>query len=185
MTEDDLNNLLSLAQSGDREAFGVIYDQYSGKIYKFIFFRVNHKEVAEDILSDTFVKAWNKISQIQSPQALSSWLYQVAKNNIIDYYRIKKETVSLQEVESILEDPQNIVEAANLSLEQTQLLELIRDLPPDQASVIQYKFFEELENAEIAQIMNKTEGAVRVIQHRAVANLKKLLNQKLKHKKRP
>ncbi|MBI2356231.1 MAG: hypothetical protein HYV13_03455 [Candidatus Doudnabacteria bacterium] len=88
MTDEELNKLLSEAQSGDHEAFGLIYDEYSGRIYKFIFFRVGHKEVAEDILSETFVKAWNKISQINSYKALSSWFYQVAKNNIVDYYRL-------------------------------------------------------------------------------------------------
>lgn len=180
MTDDELNNLLTLAQSGDREAFGVIYDEYSGKIYKFIFFRVSHKEVAEDILSDTFVKAWSKIGQINSYKALVGWLYQVAKNNIIDYYRLKKETVSLEDVESLLEDPQNVVEAANLSLEQKKLLDMLILLPLEQSAVIRYKFLEELDNVEIAHIMNKTEGAIRVIQHRAVANLKKLFNEKSK-----
>lgn len=180
MTDEELNNLLTQAQSGNREAFGLIYDEYSGKIYKFIFFRVGHKEVAEDILSDTFVKAWNKIDQVNSYKALSSWLYQVAKNNVIDYYRIKREIVALEEVESILEDPKNLIEEANLNLEQKKLFDLVLQLPKDQSAVIRYKFFEELETAEIAQIMNKTEGAVRVIQHRAVGNLKKLFNQKVK-----
>lgn len=176
MTDDELNNLLNKAQSGDREAFGLIYDEYSQKIYKFIFFRTSHKEVAEDILSETFVKAWQKISQINSSKALSAWLYQVAKNNIIDYYRLKKEFVALEEVEDVLEDAQNLVEALNLSLEQTKLLDLLSQLPKEQAAVIKYKYLEELENIEIAHIMNKTEGAIRVLQHRAIQHLKELLN---------
>ncbi len=175
MTDQELENLLQKAQSGDREAFGFIFDEFSSKIYKFVYFRVGHKEVSEDILADTFVKAWIKISQVNSPKALSSWLYQVAKNNIIDYYRVKKETVALEDVASILEDPYNAIEQVNLNIEQQKIIELLRSLPHEQALVIQYRFFEDLDNAEIAELMGKSEGAIRVIQHRAISNLKQML----------
>ena len=178
MTDQELENLLRRAQNGDREAFGFIFDEFSQKIYRFVFLRVNHKEITEDILSDTFVKAWLKIKQINSHKTLSSWLYQVAKNNVIDYYRIKKETVALEDVESILEDPTDAIEKVNLALEQEQIVNLLKDLPPDQAEVIRYRFFEDLENAEIAHLMNKSEGAIRVIQHRAIINLKRLNENK-------
>ena len=82
MTEEQLKNTLRLAQNGNSEAFALIYDYFAPKIYKFIYFRTGHKEVAEDILSDTFIKGWQKINQINSPEALSAWLYQIAKNNI-------------------------------------------------------------------------------------------------------
>src|SRR5688572_29983186 len=99
MTEEELNIAFDKARSSDPEAFAQIYDFYAEPIYRFIFFRTGHKEIAEDILSDTFVKAWLKINQVNSAKALSSWLYQIAKNNIIDYYRVRKTQVSLDEVE--------------------------------------------------------------------------------------
>lgn len=179
MTDQELENLLKKAQKGDREAFGFIFDEFSSKIYKFVFYKTGHKEVSEDILADTFVKAWVKISQINSSKALSGWLYQVAKNNIIDYYRVKKETVALEEVENILEDPYNAIDRVNLSMEQEKVIELLKDLPREQAQVLQYRFIDDLDNSEIAELMNKNEGAIRVIQHRAILNLKQLLDKKL------
>lgn len=178
MTDEELKNWLQKAQSGDQDAFGRIYDHFADKIYRFIYFRVGHKEVAEDVLSDTFVKSWQKINQINSPAALSGWLYQIAKNNIIDYYRLKKELVALSEVEEFLEDEASAVDSVNLSLQQNKILKVLTQLPLDQQEVIKYRFFEDLTNEEIAYVMGKTEGAVRVLQHRAITKLKELLKNK-------
>ncbi len=181
MNDTELQNLLKKAQKGDREAFGYIYDHFREKIYKFIFFRVGHKELAEDILADTFVKAWQKISGVTSPKALSGWIYQVAKNNIIDYYRIKGTTVvSIEEIAEILPDSgTSPVDLTNLSLEHGTLLELMTLLSSEQRAVLQYKFFEDLTNEEIASVMNKSEGSIRVLQHRAIERLRQLLRRKI------
>lgn len=178
MTEEELKRGLQLAQNGNSEAFAKIYDHFSNKIYRFIYFRVGHKEVAEDILSDTFVKGWQKINQINTPKALSAWLYQIAKNNIIDYYRIKKEVVALEEVEDFLETEVNPIDFINLGLQQKKVLQMLEELPLEQQQVIKYKFFEDLANEEIAYVMGKTEGAIRVLQHRAILKLKELSNKK-------
>lgn len=178
MTEDELKICLQKAQTGDQEAFGRIYDHFADKIYRFIYFRVGHKEVAEDVLSDTFVKSWQKINQINTPAALSGWLYQIAKNNIIDYYRLKKELVALSEVEEFLEDEANPVDTVSISIQQNRVLNILTELPPDQQQVIKYRFFEDLSNEEIAYVMSKTEGAIRVLQHRAIIKLKEILNEK-------
>jgi RNA polymerase sigma-70 factor, ECF subfamily len=180
MNDQELKQAFERAQKLDREAFGRIYDHFSDKLYKFIYFRVGHKELAEDILADTFVKAWTKIGSVETPKAFTGWLYQIAKNNIIDYYRVKKSTVDLEEVVDYLEDAASPIDDANLMVEHRVVVELIDLLPPDQQQVIRYKFFEELENIEIAQIMGKSEGSIRVIQHRAVAKLKELVNQRKK-----
>ncbi len=178
MTEEQLQDILKQAQNGDEAAFGLIYDHFAGKIFKFIYFRVGHKEVAEDVLSDTFIKGWQKINQVNTPAALSGWLYQIAKNNIIDYYRLKKETVNIDDLENILEDEVDPVDSTNLSIEQKKLLDLLHLLPDDQQQVIKYKFFEDLSNEEIAYVMGKTEGTIRVLQHRAITKLKDLLKHK-------
>lgn len=178
MTEEQLKLILRRAQDGETEAFGLIYDHFSEKIYRFIYFRVGHKEIAEDVLSDTFVKAWQKINQINSPEALSGWLYQIARNNIIDYYRLKKETVALEEVSNTLEDLINTVDTVSASLQQKKILDKLNELTDEQQQVIRYRFFEDLSNEEIAYVMGKSEGAIRVIQHRAIMRLKELLNNK-------
>ncbi|MBI2607456.1 MAG: sigma-70 family RNA polymerase sigma factor [Candidatus Doudnabacteria bacterium] len=177
MTDEELKKALESAQSGNTSAFGIIYDNYSEKMFRFIFFRVGHKEVAEDILADTFVKAWQKINQVQSHSAIPSWLYQIAKNNIIDFYRVRKTTISLEEVASVLEDAATPIDELSLGFEQRKILKMLEQLPLEQQQVIQYKFFEDLTNQEIALIMNKTEGAVRVLQHRAIIKLKELLKR--------
>lgn len=183
MNEVELYNLLQKAQHGDREAFGLLYDVFRDKIYRFIFFRVGHKELAEDILSDTFVKAWVKIPDITTLAAFNGWIYQVAKNNIIDYYRVKSSaTISLDEVSEALEDAASPVDDANLSIEQAQVATLMKDLPREYREVLQYKFLEDLTNLEIASIMNKSKGAVRVLQHRAITKLKQLLRKKITKK---
>src|SRR3990167_1786834 len=180
MTDSELKQFLERAQNGDSAAFSRLYDEFAEKLYRFIFFRVGHKEVAEDVLSDTFVKAWQKLKQINSPAALSGWLYQIARNNIIDYYRIKKDFVPIEEVAEFLEDAVNPIDTVNLNLDQAKIFELLIHLPPEQRLVIQYKFFEDLTNEEIAYVLGKTEGAVRVIQHRALIKLKELVKNKSK-----
>jgi RNA polymerase sigma-70 factor, ECF subfamily len=180
MNETELHNFLIRAQRGDREAFGYIYDHFRERIFKFIFFRVGHKEMAEDLMSDTFVKAWIKISDISSPRALSAWIYQVAKNNIIDYYRIRKTTIDIEEVSETLIDGDNPIDSANLKIEHRHLISILDKISSEQRLVIEYKFFEDLTNEEIASIMGKTEGAIRVLQHRAILKLKQLTKKKLK-----
>lgn len=179
MTEEELKKALNSAQKGDQRAFALIYDHFSHRLYNFIYFRVGHKEVAEDILSDTFVKAWTKMAQISALDAFSGWLYQIAKNNVIDYYRVKKTVVDLEEVVDTLEDAVNPIDEASLGIEQARVLEVLEHLPTDQQQVIKYKFFEDLSNQEIAYIMNKTEGAIRVIQHRAILKLQGLFKKRI------
>ena len=86
MTDTELKQFLQKAQNGETQAFARLYDEFAEKLYRFVYFRVGHKEVAEDILSDTFVKAWQKIRSVSSPESLSGWLYQIARNNVIDYF---------------------------------------------------------------------------------------------------
>jgi RNA polymerase sigma-70 factor (ECF subfamily) len=178
MTEEELKYVLEACQKGDKIAFGRIYDQYAQRLYKFIYLRVGHKEVAEDILADSFVKVWTKIAQVNSSKAFSAWIFQIAKNNIIDYYRIRKSTIAIEEVEHTLEDAANPIAETDLRLDQKRILVALTSLPRDQQQVVRYKFFEDLTNAEIALIMNKTEGAIRVIQHRAIVRLQEILRQK-------
>ena len=179
MTEPELSNSLKKAQKGSRDAFGDIYEHYKEKLYRFIYFRVGHKELAEDILSDTFVKAWQKVADINSPNALTVWIYQVAKNNVIDYYRLKRPaTIAVEEVVDLPADDVSPVDSANISVEQRLLVELMERIPDEQKQVIKYKFFEGMTNQEIASVMDKSEGAIRVIQHRAINKLKQLLGKK-------
>src|ERR1051326_7628351 len=95
-----LLELLTQAREGKEAAFTALYDLFFEKIYRFIFFRVGHKEVAEDLAEDVFIKAFSSLKTLQKDAVFESWLYQIARNRIIDYYRSKKLIIPLDEVEN-------------------------------------------------------------------------------------
>jgi len=174
---DGMALLFDRAKQGEDAALGEIYNLFFKKIYRFIFFRVGHKEVAEDLAEEVFLKGFSKISSINESAALEGWLYQIARNLVIDYYRQKKSTVALEEIENTLEYETNVVDVVNLQEQQKIFLKLLKELGAEQQVVIKLKFFEELENSEIAELMGKNEGAVRVIQHRAIIKLQELIKK--------
>src|ERR1700722_1235517 len=103
-----LRNLVEKVQAGQSEAFGQIYNLYFEKVYRFIFYRVSHKELAEDLAEEVFLKIQKKINGVKEAQAFEGWMYQIARNTVIDYYRSKKTLVSLDEVENTLEYETNV-----------------------------------------------------------------------------
>lgn len=174
---EKLSGLLEQARSGKEEAFSQIYELCFEKIYRFIYYRVSHKEVAEDLAEEVFIKAFHNLPSLTKSQSFESWLYQIARNQVIDYYRAKKIVIPLEEVENTLEYETNVVDIVNLENQQKIFLKLLKELSPEQQVVIKMKFLEDLPNIQIANILNKTEGAIRVIQHRALSKLKELINK--------
>src|SRR3990167_6760246 len=107
----------------------------------------------------------------------NGWSFHIGCNLVIFYYRAKKVTVNIDDLENVLEYDDNILERTNFDFDQRMFMDALRKLGADQQLVLKLKFLDELENDEIAVLLNKSEGAIRVIQHRAIAELKKLLNQ--------
>jgi RNA polymerase sigma-70 factor (ECF subfamily) len=174
---DALAPILAKARAGNEAAFGEIYNLYFKKIYQFIYYRVGHKEVAEDLAEEVFLKAFAKISSVLDDNSFVGWLYQIARNIVIDYYRQKKNVVALEDVENTLEYETNVIDIVNLESQQKVLLKLLKELGAEQQIVLKLKFFEDLTNSEIAEMLHKNEGAVRVIQHRAIVKLQELLKK--------
>jgi len=172
-------NVFSKAKAGDSGAFGEIYNLFFQKIYRFVYFRTSHKETAEDLAEEIFLKAYGKIASLRDGDALEGWLYQIARNAIIDYYRQKKATVPIEELENTLEYEANIVDIANTDQNQKLILEALKQMPAEQQIVVKLKFFEQLDNAVIAEMIHKTEGALRVIQHRALKRLQELIDKRI------
>ncbi|OGE74518.1 MAG: hypothetical protein A3K06_03055 [Candidatus Doudnabacteria bacterium RIFCSPHIGHO2_01_52_17] len=175
--KNQVEELVRKAMRGDETAFGQLYDLYFEKVYRFVFYRVNHREAAEDLVSEIFIRIWDKIPGIQGPGAFNGWIFQIARNLVIDYYRAKKITVNLDDLENVLQYEDNILERTNFDFDQRAFMEALPKLGADQQIVIKLKFIDELDNEEIAALLKKSEGAIRVIQHRALTELKKLLNQ--------
>ena len=174
-SQDYLVELVIRAKQNQDGAFSEIYDLYFKKIYTFIYYRVSHKEIAEDLTEEVFIKIYEKISKLSDPRLFEGWLYQISRNRVIDYYRQKKTLVSLEEVENTLVYESNILDTLHLKDQQKTLLRLLSELTPEQQTIIKLKFLEDLSNEEISQIVKKSEGAIRVIQHRGIAKLQELI----------
>lgn len=176
-------DLVVAAKSGDERAFGQLYDFYFEKIFRFVYYRVSHKETAEDLTEDVFVKAWLRVSTVK-PESFTGWLYSIAKNIVIDHYRQKKVILDLTELEGILESDQNVSEETNTVMEQKLFMQMLRKLTPEQQIIIKLKFIEGLENDEISELIAKSEGSIRVAQHRAIQRLQELLNNHIAYPNR-
>jgi RNA polymerase sigma-70 factor (ECF subfamily) len=174
---EKIKTLLEKAKTGEDAAFSQLYELYFEKIYRFAFYRVGHKEVAEDLTEDVFIKAFNSLHSLSKDSSFESWLYQIARNKVIDYYRSKRLIMPIDEIENLIEYETNLVDIVNLKIEQKLLLKLIKELAPEQQVVIKLKFFEDLPNNQIAELLHKTEGAIRVVQHRAITKLRELIEQ--------
>lgn len=174
---DATEALLNQAKNGSSDAFAALYNLSFDKVYRFIYYRVSHKETAEDLTEEVFIKAFAGIKDLQKYKAYEGWLFAIARNKVIDYYRSKKETVDLVEVENSLLYESTVLDTLQLESDQKKLLETLTKLPAEQQMILRMKFFEELSNSEIAAALHKSEGAIRVLQFRALANLKKLFSK--------
>ena len=162
-----------------KKEFSSIYDKYIEKIYRFTFLKVNSKEIAEDITSDTFLKGWEAYqksqNQIKNPQA---FLYKIANNLIIDYYRIKGRTDIVSTENKRISDPRiNIEKKAKLSSDMDNIRIALSSLNQDYQNVIIWHYLDGIQVKEIAEIMDRSESATRVLLHRALKSLKKQVNE--------
>jgi RNA polymerase sigma-70 factor (ECF subfamily) len=162
----------------DPEAFGHLYDLYFGKIYGYIYRRVGDRQVAEDLTSETFTKALVHIrSYTYTGQPFVAWLYRIAANVVTDHYRSRRNAAPLDEgVRLPATDPTPEEVALQLD-DQRAVARAIQTLSPDQQDVILLRFSAGLRLKEIAQVVGKTEGAVKALMFRALGNLKGKLSE--------
>lgn len=177
MNGDDLK-IIESAIEGESSAFGLLYDRYQPQIYRFIYLKTSHREEAEDLTHQVFLNAWKNIENYRHKGfPFSSWLYQIARNQVIDHYRTKKTTTSLEVIEEIEEEESTPHKKAEIKFEMEAVKNAIPQLPLEQQDVIIMRFVEELSPKEIALALEKPESTIRVLQHRAIKNLQKLLKQ--------
>ncbi|MBI3589070.1 MAG: sigma-70 family RNA polymerase sigma factor [Candidatus Liptonbacteria bacterium] len=171
---DGENSIIKKAIQGEASAFGLLYDFYQPKIYRFVLIKVGRREEAEDLTHQVFLSAWQNVSHYKDLGfPFSSWLYRIAKNQVVDYYRTSKATMAIEEV-----DPNYFAVPASaqfglddsLRLEQVRLA--IQTLDQDYQDVVVMRFVEDLSIKETAAAIGKSEGAVKLIQHRAIKKLK-------------
>lgn len=155
------------------EKFGGLYETYIDKIYRFVYFKTHHKETAEDLVSQTFFKALQGVKDFDSSKGkFSSWLYCIAKNCVIDYYRIKKSEVDIYDIWD-LADKQDIRRDSEFKdrLEQTE--KYLKNLPGEQRDIILMRVWGDMSYKEIAEIIGKSEDNCKMIFSRAINKLRK------------
>jgi RNA polymerase sigma-70 factor (ECF subfamily) len=171
-------DLVERAQAGEAEAFGRLYDQYSDTVYRYIYYRVGGKATAEDLTSETFLRALRRISTFTwQGRDFGAWLVTIARNLVADHFKSSRfrlevttgEMLDANEVERSPED--SVLE----SLSNAALLEAVRKLNPQQQECVTLRFLQGLSVAETARVMGKNEGAIKTLQYRAVRTLARLL----------
>jgi RNA polymerase sigma-70 factor (ECF subfamily) len=173
----DLSDEKALAQAalGDQDAFGVLYERYVGRIYNYIYYRTGNTYDAEDLTARVFLRALRHIGNYTDRGLpFSAWLYRIAHNLVANWHRdnSRRREVPLEEI-LLPRPPGEHPEMVLLQSEEHEgLLRVIRTLPPDRQQLLILKFVEHLSNAEIGQIMGRTEGAVKSLYHRTLLSLR-------------
>lgn len=181
MPLDNERQLVLQAQAGNAEAFGQLYDAYMERIYRFIYFRVEDQQTAEDITSQVFMRAWNNLDRFRLGRTpYLAWLYTIAHNAVIDHYRTRKVTTALEDVRLSQPDYAEVVEnEIDIKVEMKSIKSAMQTLTGDQQQVLMLKFIEGMSNDEIARHLGKREGAVRALQMRGLRALAKQLEEKM------
>ena len=180
-------DLVHAAQEGDTAAFGVLYDRYVDIVYRYVLFRLGDRELAEDITSETFLRALRRITSVTyQGRDVGAWFITIARNIVLDHvkssrYKLEIVTDEVSESGSAPFAGQSSGEgtgpeqAALSNATREALLKCISDLGDDQRECIVLRFIQGLSLTETAQIMKRNEGAIKALQHRAVRKLAQLL----------
>ncbi len=172
-TDLDESALIERAKN-DREAFGRLYERYVDRIYNYVYYRTGNAQDAEDLTARIFYRAIRHIGNYQDQGApFAAWLYRIARNMIANWYRDSKRDRLLPLESAYGRGDGNGPEAAiELMEDREALLAAIRQLPPERQELLILKFVERLPNAEIGQIMGRTEGAIKLLYYRTLRSLR-------------
>jgi len=170
--------LVTLAQQGDAEAFGAVYDAYVDSIYRYLYYRVGSHTVAEDLTSETFLRALRRIDSFTwQGKDIGAWFVTIARNLVTDHVkssRFKLEVTTADMLDADRADD-GIEDEVLGRLQSAVLLDAVRQLKPEQQECIVLRFLQGLSLAETAAVMKRSEGAVKQLQLRAVRALARLL----------
>ena len=170
------SELLQAALRFDHIALTQIYDLYSPELYRYATRFLGDPCVAEDCVADTFSRFLKAIRAKRGPKDyLRAYLYRIAHNWIADYYRRTPDVVEIKETQACIENSPE--DETSLRIRQAQTRRALMQLTPDQQQVIALKYLQGLENEEVAQTLRKPVGAVKSLQHRALARLEKILGK--------
>lgn len=169
---DEIDLWAEKSRGGDRKAFAKLYDRFVTPIYRFVYFRVYNNGLAEDLTSQTFLKAVENIASYDRKKGkFSSWLYRIARNLVIDYYRSRKKTVELDDTWDIPSGV-DIEDDAHRNDLAERLKGLMDILTGEQREIVVMRLWQELPYNEIAEVLGKSEAGCKMMFSRAIAKLR-------------
>ena len=170
--------LWRVAAPWGRAAFAALYREYVTPVYRYLYQQVGNPHDAEDLTATTFSKALATLGRYEEQGSFAAWLFSIARHTLRDYQRRRRPQVPMEEVAGTLVDPAPPPEAQVLQAEQARTLHrLIQQLPPDQREALELRVFGELRTAEVATVLGRSEGAVKMLVHRAVTRLRDAYNR--------
>jgi RNA polymerase sigma-70 factor (ECF subfamily) len=168
--------LVQRAIERDTAAFAQLYDKHVVRVYRHIYYMVNDNREAEDLTAQTFLKAWEAIDRYKERGApFVAWLLRIAHNLTVSFLRAKRDHSALDDTFVDSKMHRNPEEALQQTTEEKSVRDAVLQLRDEQRQVIMLRFVEELDYREVAAMIGKSVPAVRVIQHRALGNLRKIM----------
>ena len=173
--QNEEKEILKNASQGSKVAFGLLYERYVDRIFNYVYYRTGNTHDAEDLTARVFQRAMKHITNYQDRGVpFSAWLYRIAHNLVANWHRdrSRKQEITITETMVIPAKHEHPETTLLRTEEQDALLRLIRDLPPDRQQLLILKFVEHYSNAEIGDIMGRSEGAVKSLYHRTLLALR-------------
>jgi RNA polymerase sigma-70 factor (ECF subfamily) len=175
--------LVRLAQEGDGEAFGQLYDRYVDTVFRFVYFRINDRALAEDFTSETFLRALRRIGTITyQGRDIGAWFITIARNIVLDHLKSARHRLELTTADTLegKEHAQSTETAVLDILQSERLMEAVAKLGDEQRECVMLRFVQGLSVSETAGVMGKNDGAIKALQHRAVRKLADLVGGDLR-----
>jgi RNA polymerase sigma-70 factor (ECF subfamily) len=177
---EEERSLLARIQRHDQQALAEVHDRYFDRLYRYLNYRLGEPEVAADLTGEVFLALVKALKAGKPPRtSLAGWLYTVARNLAADYIKGKGRTVPL--MEDLAADELSLTDQVHLSQLAPILSKALLQLTEEQQHVIALRFGQELSLAETAQLLQKSVGAVKALQHRALASLARFIPQEVHH----
>jgi len=174
--------LVARAQQGDAEAFGLLYDRYLDLVFRYVYYRVGSKALAEDLVSETFLRALRRIGTFEwQGRDFAAWLITIARNIVADHFKSSRFRLEVSTADMLDADrADDGIESGVLDgMTNAALVEAVKKLNDEQQECVVLRFLQGLSVLETAQAMGKSEGAIKALQYRAVRTLGRMLPKEL------
>lgn len=174
----DRPDLIALAQRGDTDAIGALYDEHYAALFRYLFSRLGERQIAEDLTGDVFMRMLTALPHYQPSQTpFRAWLYRIARNRLVDHYRqaSKRAPVPLSQAEAHQDHMEDLGLLTDQKMTTERMLAALSKLETTQREVVALRFLSGLSLQEVAETLEKSENAVKALQHRGLAALRQAL----------